>query len=61
MWALSQYSRVSLPCGMVWQFLTVVDIGGRDSGAVSESGFAIHANVYLHGEVPLVNFTIYRP
>ncbi|KXS30820.1 MAG: hypothetical protein AWT59_3054 [Candidatus Gallionella acididurans] len=46
---------------MVWQFLAVVDIGGRDRGAVSESGFAIHTNVYLHAEVPLVNFTIYRP
>ncbi len=46
---------------MVWQFLTVVGIGGRDHGAVSESGLAIHTNVYLHAEVPLVNFTICRP
>ena len=56
---LDNVGAVAIQSGIVamqqiWQFLTVVDIGGRDRGALCEAGFAVHANMYLHAEVPLV-------
>jgi hypothetical protein len=36
------------------QLLTVMHVNGSDARAVCEAGFAVHANMYFHAEVPLI-------
>ena len=37
-------------------FVTVMDVGRRDAGAMNQSGLAVRPDVQLHSEVPLVTF-----